>query len=451
MDAASLGDNVPPEPSLAISTKTITRNAIATGVCLDQARLDHSQEHSLPLKASSDPLSGEVHAMDAHHVDQRPANIPEDVQPLDQPPADEPTLRSRSVQEPHAELLPLEKPAEVEEPTEPLPDVLPHKQPAEDLTEPQTADEPPLELQKSQKANKPHVDQLPVDELHTLSRSVHVQQVELTKTQPISDQSHKVELPTVDQLEVDAIQGLPCVVASPERNNQTESECAAGAQVIEERSMQTQSLECLPDHDDLPIEQPLSEERSAEQCEESQSWEELVQEDFHQQVAMPDDEREPLTQSNASAIAISDTDISSSPLKPQKTVLRPPTGKRYQHYALALHDSPLPAPSQTSSPGKQKQDLNRMERIEQQQQPYTPLYKSRCEFWPGCTNNHCKYYHPFLNCRNGDHCSFGKKCTFLHPSDYIDFRQYKKYRQMKKKKKQPPADTSSILADKQPS
>ncbi|SAM04895.1 hypothetical protein [Absidia glauca] len=45
---------------------------------------------------------------------------------------------------------------------------------------------------------------------------------------------------------------------------------------------------------------------------------------------------------------------------------------------------------------KPKQEMSRVERIEQQRQPYIPLYKSR----------------------NGKACQYGKKCVFLHPKDY---------------------------------
>ncbi|KAI9304293.1 hypothetical protein BJ944DRAFT_267056 [Cunninghamella echinulata] len=75
--------------------------------------------------------------------------------------------------------------------------------------------------------------------------------------------------------------------------------------------------------------------------------------------------------------------------------------------------------------------MTRSEIIYQQKQPYIPSYKSRCEFWPGCTNNHCKYYHPFMNCRNGKSCPFGKKCIFLHPDDCFDYQSIKKQRKIK--------------------
>ncbi|KAI8334661.1 hypothetical protein BC941DRAFT_431817 [Chlamydoabsidia padenii] len=67
---------------------------------------------------------------------------------------------------------------------------------------------------------------------------------------------------------------------------------------------------------------------------------------------------------------------------------------------------------------KPKREMSRVERIEQQRQSYIPLYKSRCTYWPGCSNHHCKYWHPFIECRNGETCQFGKKCVFLHPRDY---------------------------------
>ncbi|KAI8074184.1 hypothetical protein BC940DRAFT_290235 [Gongronella butleri] len=97
--------------------------------------------------------------------------------------------------------------------------------------------------------------------------------------------------------------------------------------------------------------------------------------------------------------------------------------------AIALYQQPAPT-------GKPRADMSRLEKIEQQQQTYAPRYKSRCEFWPGCTNKKCKYHHPVMNCRNGDQCAFGKKCAFLHPSDYVDFRQQKQKRKQRKQKQQ---------------
>jgi hypothetical protein len=57
----------------------------------------------------------------------------------------------------------------------------------------------------------------------------------------------------------------------------------------------------------------------------------------------------------------------------------------------------------TSSTSRSSASINKTkpkaEHIEQQRQTYTPTYKSRCEFWPHCTNKSCKYYHPFTDCR----------------------------------------------------
>ncbi|CAO3594265.1 unnamed protein product [Absidia cylindrospora] len=91
------------------------------------------------------------------------------------------------------------------------------------------------------------------------------------------------------------------------------------------------------------------------------------------------------------------------------------TTNTFSHYPTTLFSNPT---------NKPKQDMSRIERIGQQRQPYIPLYKSRCTFWPGCTNNHCKYYHPFIECRNGKTCEFGKKCVFLHPKDYNDYQKH---------------------------
>ncbi|KAG0368665.1 hypothetical protein BGZ54_001476, partial [Gamsiella multidivaricata] len=43
--------------------------------------------------------------------------------------------------------------------------------------------------------------------------------------------------------------------------------------------------------------------------------------------------------------------------------------------------------------------------------------KSRCRFWPGCTNKSCKFTHPSLPCRDPENCTFGDRCIFIHPSD----------------------------------
>ncbi|KAF9206420.1 hypothetical protein BGZ49_002511, partial [Haplosporangium sp. Z 27] len=43
--------------------------------------------------------------------------------------------------------------------------------------------------------------------------------------------------------------------------------------------------------------------------------------------------------------------------------------------------------------------------------------KSRCHYWPNCTNKACKYTHPSQPCRDGDNCQFGERCIFIHPKD----------------------------------
>ncbi|KAI8149924.1 hypothetical protein BJV82DRAFT_4419 [Fennellomyces sp. T-0311] len=70
--------------------------------------------------------------------------------------------------------------------------------------------------------------------------------------------------------------------------------------------------------------------------------------------------------------------------------------------------------------GGGKKRLNRLEMIEDQRQSYTPPMKSRCDYWPTCSNRNCKFRHPVKPCRAGDECSFGNRCMFLHPSDYYE-------------------------------
>ncbi|KAF9151792.1 hypothetical protein BGX21_003457 [Mortierella sp. AD011] len=43
--------------------------------------------------------------------------------------------------------------------------------------------------------------------------------------------------------------------------------------------------------------------------------------------------------------------------------------------------------------------------------------KSRCHYWPNCTNKACKYTHPSQPCRDGDNCRFADRCIFIHPKD----------------------------------
>ncbi|KAI8644899.1 hypothetical protein BD408DRAFT_412679 [Parasitella parasitica] len=64
-----------------------------------------------------------------------------------------------------------------------------------------------------------------------------------------------------------------------------------------------------------------------------------------------------------------------------------------------------------------KKFLTRDELIEQQRQHHMPRSKARCSHWPRCTNNNCKFFHPYRPCRAGDDCSFGDRCMFVHPND----------------------------------
>ncbi|KAI7904781.1 uncharacterized protein BX663DRAFT_328036 [Cokeromyces recurvatus] len=66
-----------------------------------------------------------------------------------------------------------------------------------------------------------------------------------------------------------------------------------------------------------------------------------------------------------------------------------------------------------------KKLLTREQLIEHQKQSYIPQSKSRCTHWPHCTNNNCKFFHPYKECRAGNDCVFGKKCMFVHPNDCI--------------------------------
>ena len=65
--------------------------------------------------------------------------------------------------------------------------------------------------------------------------------------------------------------------------------------------------------------------------------------------------------------------------------------------------APGPQAPSCSSPFPQqragKQRLSRLERIEQQRQTTAPKMKSRCQYWPACTNKNCKYSHPSKPCR----------------------------------------------------
>ncbi|CAO3632422.1 unnamed protein product [Cunninghamella blakesleeana] len=65
-----------------------------------------------------------------------------------------------------------------------------------------------------------------------------------------------------------------------------------------------------------------------------------------------------------------------------------------------------------------KKKMTRLEQIDQQRQNYVPTMKSRCNWWPNCTNKNCKYFHPHQPCRYGDLCIYNERCMFLHPWDY---------------------------------
>ncbi|CAO3634594.1 unnamed protein product [Cunninghamella echinulata] len=65
-----------------------------------------------------------------------------------------------------------------------------------------------------------------------------------------------------------------------------------------------------------------------------------------------------------------------------------------------------------------KKKMTRLEQIDQQKQNYVPSMKSRCNWWPNCTNKNCKYFHPHQPCRYGDLCIYNERCMFLHPWDY---------------------------------
>ncbi|KAG0338495.1 hypothetical protein BG004_007201 [Podila humilis] len=49
--------------------------------------------------------------------------------------------------------------------------------------------------------------------------------------------------------------------------------------------------------------------------------------------------------------------------------------------------------------------------------------KSRCRFWPKCTNKSCKFVHPTIYCRDPSNCTFGDRCVFIHPSDVTRMQQ----------------------------
>ncbi|KAI8094898.1 uncharacterized protein B0P05DRAFT_523871, partial [Gilbertella persicaria] len=81
----------------------------------------------------------------------------------------------------------------------------------------------------------------------------------------------------------------------------------------------------------------------------------------------------------------------------------------------------VPKAAQQSQQQKKstKKYLTREQLIEQQRQHHIPKSKARCSHWPHCTNNNCKFFHPYRACRAGDDCMFGDRCMFVHPNDCV--------------------------------
>ena len=67
----------------------------------------------------------------------------------------------------------------------------------------------------------------------------------------------------------------------------------------------------------------------------------------------------------------------------------------------SLHATAPEFVPKTMQPAKKsnKKFLTREQLIEQQKQHYVPKSKARCSHWPHCTNNNCKFFHPFKECR----------------------------------------------------
>lgn len=64
-------------------------------------------------------------------------------------------------------------------------------------------------------------------------------------------------------------------------------------------------------------------------------------------------------------------------------------------------DAPEFVPKSLQQPTKKptKKFLTREQLIEQQRQHHMPRSKARCSHWPHCTNNNCKFFHPYRACR----------------------------------------------------
>ncbi|KAI9269737.1 hypothetical protein EDC94DRAFT_656770 [Helicostylum pulchrum] len=68
----------------------------------------------------------------------------------------------------------------------------------------------------------------------------------------------------------------------------------------------------------------------------------------------------------------------------------------------------------------EKKEWSIEEKIGKQTQSHMPKMKNRCDYWPNCTNKHCKFSHPTSPCRVGDDCPFGNRCSFIHPKDLVN-------------------------------
>ncbi|KAF9428414.1 hypothetical protein BGZ94_002473 [Podila epigama] len=82
--------------------------------------------------------------------------------------------------------------------------------------------------------------------------------------------------------------------------------------------------------------------------------------------------------------------------------------------------------------------------------------KSRCRFWPKCTNKSCKFVHPTITCRDPANCSFGERCIFIHPSDVARMQDSsegskKNHRRNATRKRRPQSsDSSASMASVSP-
>ncbi|KAG0329465.1 hypothetical protein BGZ99_001851 [Dissophora globulifera] len=95
--------------------------------------------------------------------------------------------------------------------------------------------------------------------------------------------------------------------------------------------------------------------------------------------------------------------------------------------------APLPAPVQ-------RQAIARDAPSSQDQQG---KLKSRCRFWPKCTNKSCKFTHPSLPCRDPENCSFGDRCVFIHPNDMLP--RPSRQHSLSKKRRPMSSDSSATM------